>query len=111
MHPVAYPQLDMPIEPNISLPVVWVDPNEGTSAWVNHFASSFQSDEFTVSFGQFTPPILLGDEGDRRQQIEQMGFAKINVVARVTMTPRSMRELVEVLQRNLKQYDEQEVDQ
>jgi hypothetical protein len=90
----------------VELPIVWIDVEEQPLPFANQFASQFQGNEMFLTFGRITPPIIIGPDDVRRQQIEALQFVQVIPVARVAMTVDRMRQLVDVLQRNIAMYEE-----
>ena len=76
---------------------------------VNHFASQFDDSLFYVSFGLATPPLLGGSPQERQKQLELLDVVPIDTKARVSLTPRAMRQLIDVLQRNLQGFEERHI--
>lgn len=96
----------MPADDQLEIPVVWVEPDDPRAQWVNQIVSVFQADEFTISLGQLSPPIILGEnDDDRRERARNIPFVQVQTIAKVVMTRRRVEELIRVLQENLQKHD------
>jgi hypothetical protein len=58
-----------------------------------------------LTFGQLTPPALMGEPDQIRQQVEQISHIPTRTVARIGLTRTGLEELVEALQETLKNHD------
>ena len=85
-----------------SFPVLWVGLEERPVELANVFMGQFLDDEFIITIGSVSPPMLSDTKGDAAEQIRKMGPVPITPVARLGMSERRMRELIEVLQNTLK---------
>jgi hypothetical protein len=93
--------------PDRQVPLVWVEHDDPRVHWVNQFLSQFQPDEFILTFGQATPPIVAaGTEEERIAALEQIQFVPAHTIAKVAMNRQRLVELIGVLQQNLAQHDE-----
>lgn len=63
-------------------------------------------DEFVLTMGQLQLPLLVGDDEDKRRQVDQISFVAIKVIGRYSMTRSRVEELVEMLQTNLRREPE-----
>ncbi len=73
--------------------------------FVNHMVSQFQAGEFILTFGQQTPPIILGTTEQRREEAKTIRYIPIKAVARIGLTAQRMVDFVKVLQENLATYE------
>ena len=90
----------------IDVPLVWVGLDETPIVFANQVLAQFFTDEFVLSFGQsFPPPILGATDEERRKQAEEIAFVSVRPVARLSLNERRMRELVDILQKNLEMFD------
>jgi hypothetical protein len=77
-----------------------------------HFANAFIAqkttgqDEFIISFGHISPPVLLGTPEQQREQAAQISYVQAKMIARFGMNAQRVRELVELLTGYLRQLDE-----
>lgn len=66
--------------------------------------------EFILTFAQYSPPLVLGDAAEQREQLEAMPYLPVNVVARIGMTPDRLREFIQILQENYDAFQEKHRD-
>jgi hypothetical protein len=90
---------------SLQVPVVWTDVDETPILFANQFVSQFQPGEFVLTFGQVSPPVLLGSEEERREQALRLRWIPIKAIARVGLTRARMEELIGVLRDNLENHD------
>lgn len=93
-------------EEQVEFPVIWVGVEDAPVHMANQMLSQFEEDQFYVTFGQLTPPVLLGSPEQMRDQAKRLGYVPVKVISRLSLTPRRMREFIEVLQRNLASYEQ-----
>lgn len=95
------------LEPDegIQIPVTWIGLDDVPVHYANQFVCQFQPDEFILSIGNLTPPMLLGPPDEQQKQLQQLAYVPIRPIARIAMTPSRLRELIQVLQQNLQQYE------
>jgi hypothetical protein len=60
--------------------------------------------DFTITFFDIRPPLLLGSADDKIRQLEGIEAVKAAPVARIVVAASRMHEFVQVLQDNLKTY-------
>jgi hypothetical protein len=91
----------------IAIPVVWIGSDDHPILLANQFVVQYQEDdEFFITIGQLQPPMILGDTpADRLDQAKKMSFVPVQVIARLSMTKARTLELIEVLQTNVRNYD------
>ena len=95
----------------IQIPVVWVGGDETPILLVNQFLGQFQDSEFILTLGQFAPPALIGTEEERREQVREISFIPVKVLARLALTRSRLEELVRVLQETLGNHDKHQEQQ
>lgn len=83
----------------LTLPLVWVDPEEVDILFVNQVLLQRQGDEVILTFGQQTPPALLGSEQERRERASQISYVPIRTVARFGLPLSRFREFKELISR------------
>lgn len=99
----------MTAEPEyIQVRVAWIGVDETPIQFVNQVLAQFSENEFIVTLGQIAPPVMLGDEQERREQAESLEYIPVTPVARLALTPAGMRDLVQVLSSNLETYEGKE---
>ena len=90
----------------VQLPATWLGLDElpvlaTNLAAVQHLGEN----EFVMSFGHLTPPLLLGTPEQKREQARALAFVAIRPVARLSLNRTRLVELIDALQRNLKTHD------
>ena len=91
--------------PPIEIPLVLTGQSEVPILFSNWAIVQHQNQEFVITFGQFTPPIITGTPEEQRRQAESTPALPVKVIARVGMTTQRMTELVRSLQENLQNYE------
>ena len=93
------------------VPMLWVGVDETPVAIANQllvqvdFAEGGSPDTAILTFGYVTPPVIVGSPDDQERQIESLTHVAIRPVARVSLTPRRLREWVELLDRTIAQIE------
>lgn len=90
-----------------SIPLIWVDVEAEEITFVNQLLVQHIGSEFVISFGQVTPPPVLGDAEEQARLLEGIEFVPIKTVARIGLTAQRMTEFVKVMQQNLSTYEQQ----
>jgi hypothetical protein len=89
-----------------AVPLVWVGLDELAILFANQaLIQHVVRDEFVLSFGQVTPPVLLGSQEAQEQQLGSVGFVPVKPIARVSFNRQRLQELISVLQENLVNHD------
>src|SRR5690349_7009669 len=92
----------------VSVPIVWTGIEDAPAIFANQFIAQVDRGEVFITAGQMAPPVLVGTLEERRHQAENIQFVPVQTVARIACTPSRLRELVNVLQITLNNYEEQE---
>lgn len=92
-------------EEGILLPVVWVDPESVDITFVNQVLVQRQGEEWILTFGQQTPPILLGSPEENLERAKEIQYIPVRVAYRLGMTTDRLREFSELIRRVLEKYD------
>lgn len=95
---------------DLQLPLVFVGGEEVPILHANEFVIQHHRDGFTLTVGQFAPPILLGDEAERLEQAQQLSYVPVRVIGRFAVTHSRLKELIDVLEQNLAQYEQAKTD-
>lgn len=99
---------DPPPEGARRVPVVWVGVEDLPVHFVNQFAGVVQPNEIFLTLGTVVPPAILGEsEDERRAQAESIEFVQVRPIVRLGMTPARLRELIQVLNQTLSNYERQ----
>jgi hypothetical protein len=76
-------------------------------AFANQIVVQHHANEFYISFGQASPPPILGSDEERREAMERVEFVPVKTVARIGLTAQRMTEFIRVMQENLSLYEQQ----
>ena len=91
---------------DIRVPTLWVGESEISVVLANQFNIAHQGvDEFILTIGQVTTPLLIGSDEDKLEQAKNLSYVPIRVVGRITFSRDRLVELIQVLTTNLKRYD------
>lgn len=94
------------------LPIEWHYPEGFESRYATNFIVQHTEQEFYLSFFDFPPPIFLGSEEEKLAQLEQIDSVQASAVARIVISPGRMQEFIDILQDNLRKYqDKFDVDE
>lgn len=104
---MATPKRDDPV----SIPVVYIGVEDAPILYSNQFAVQVEGNDFIVTAGQLTPPILVGSEEEQREQAKQLSYVPIRVVARLAINRERAAQLAALLGKQLQQYDERQTEQ
>ena len=88
----------------IEVPLVIIGAEDTPIYFANQFVVQHEQKEFIITFGQCSPPLLLGSPEEKRDAAKRIPYVPIKVVARVGLTPERMEELIKVLQTNFRNY-------
>jgi hypothetical protein len=89
----------------IAAPIVWSGLDESPILFANQFIIQHWEDDFILTAGQLTPPAILGSPEERLQQAMNVKAVPINVIVRLGLNPRRVRELIAALTENLERYE------
>jgi hypothetical protein len=91
---------------SVALPVVWIGADDVPVQAANQIVAQIAGpNEIILTFGHVTPPIVLGDDEQRREQLKRTPFVPIRPLVRMSLTRARLAEFVSVLQNHLNQYD------
>lgn len=85
----------------MEVPIVWVGVEDLPVYAVNKFVlqDSEGNGEYFLYAGVLTPPVVLGPEEARRQQLESLTHVEVQPVARLALNEKRLRELRDLLDR------------
>lgn len=87
----------------IQLPIAWVGSEDVSIALVNQFLGQVGlQDEVILTFGQLTPPTLLGTHEQQQEQMKDIPFVPVKPVARLGLTKAGLDQLIDVLEQTQK---------
>lgn len=85
-------------EDSREIPLTWIGIEDVPILTINQMVGqALTRQEYIVTLGQVAPPVLLGTEEQRRQQMEMLTFAAVKPVARIGLTRRRVEELIRIL--------------
>jgi hypothetical protein len=92
---------------SIQIPLAWIGVEEVPIFFANQAVVQFQQNEFILTFGQMSPPAILGStEEERAEQAEEIPYVPVKPLARLGLTEARMRELIALLEVNLRNYEQ-----
>lgn len=90
----------------IQIPVVWDKAEDVAIIFANQFVGQVgQQDEVVLTFGQVTPPVLLGPREQQEAQVREIPFVPVKPVARLGLTKAGLDDLIRVLNETRDNYD------
>jgi hypothetical protein len=92
-------------EQGVALPIAYVGLEDIVIAHANHFVLQIDRGEFILTVGQVVPPLLLGDEDEKREQAKQIAYVAARPLARVVLNRTRVAELRELCERQLALFD------
>ena len=101
----------MPDQKAVTVPLLFVGAEELPILYANHFVIQYERDAFILTVGQLSPPILIGNESEQREQLEALSYVEVKTVARLAFTRGRLDELIGILQANLRAFDAMTVEQ
>ncbi len=80
------------------VPLTWIGIEDVPILTINQIVGqALTREEYILTLGQVAPPVLLGTEEQRRQQLEMITFAAVKPVARIGLTRQRVEELIRIL--------------
>ncbi len=90
----------------IPIPIEWCYPDNLLSVYATTMIVQHTEHEFILSFFEARPPIILGSPEEQKEQALRLVSVKADCVARVIVSIARMPNFVQILQDNLKKYEE-----
>ena len=87
-----------------ALPIEWYFPEHMTSRYATTLVVQTSEHEFTISFFELHPPLMLGSPEERKAQLEQIKSVRAECVARIIVAAERLPEFVKVLEGQLEEY-------
>jgi hypothetical protein len=84
--------------------IEWKIPEGMVAKYATHFVVQHSDQEFILSFFELQPPIILGPREEVETRAKEVTSVPAWCVARVTVTPARLEEIISVLQENLATY-------
>lgn len=88
-----------------SLPVRYVGADDVIVTHATHFVLQFDGSDFLLTMGQVEPPIVIGEEDEIKAQLGQIEYAPAKVLARVVLSVQRVRDLRDLMNRQLERID------
>ena len=95
-----------PEDKEVALPVVWEMPTGFPAHYATHLVVQHTDEDFTITFWDLRPPVLIGTLDEKRKQVETLREVRPTPLARIVVSPRRMREFTQVMRDNLRTFDE-----
>lgn len=87
-------------EEGIALPFFFIGTEDVPIQLSNLQAIQHVQQEFIITFGQFSPPVVLGTPEEQFEQLKSKQYLPVKTVARVAMSPQRLADLIKALQTN-----------
>ncbi len=88
-------------EEQIALPFFFIGSEDVPIVLSNLQVIQHVQQEFIITFGQFSPPVVLGTPEKQLEQMKSKPYLPVKTVARVAMSPQRVGDLIKALQENL----------
>lgn len=88
------------------VPIAFQFPANPTTSYATNFIVQHTRHEFIVSFFEAQPPVLLGTSEERQLELERVGAVPAYCVARITLSPARMRQLIDLMKGNYERYEQ-----
>ena len=98
------------------LPVRWVETEKVPILMANQFlvqidVASDRPDQIVLAIGQVTSPPVLGTIEEKRTQLEELSQVPVQTLARYSVTPARLVELIKLLEGVQRAFDASEPDE
>lgn len=90
----------------LGIRVVWEVPSGFPTHYSTHVVVQHGEDDFTITFWDLRPPLLMGSLEEKQQQAQALKEIRPTALARIIVSPHRMRQFTQVMQDNLKTFDE-----
>lgn len=86
----------------VQVPLTWVGTEEVPIVFASHFLGQIdEKGDAILSFGQTTPPPLVGTPAEIRAQAERIAYVPVRPVARISLSRPRLLELAEIVRQTL----------
>ena len=92
------------------VPVIWEVPPGLPTHYSTNLVVQHTEEDFTITFWDVRPPVLIGTREEKRRQVEALGEIRPTALVRIIVSPNRMREFTQVMLDNLKTFDEARMD-
>jgi len=90
----------------VAVPIVHAFRRDLATVFANHFVVQHDNSVFRLMFFEVHPPLILGDEEDKKKAIEQLKSIEARCVARIIIPAEQMPKVVEALVSNIQKQSE-----
>ena len=88
----------------VGVPVDFHTPADFPSCYANNILVQHSDYEFTVSFFEMRPPVLLGSPEQNLEKLKGMEAIQAECVARIVVVPERVQDFIVALQTSLDKY-------
>jgi Protein of unknown function (DUF3467) len=92
------------------VPIIWEVPAGLPTHYSTNLIVQHSDEDFTITFWDVRPPVLIGTREDKLRQVEELREIRPTALVRIILSPRKMREFTQVMQDNLKTFEETRAD-
>ena len=83
----------------IQVPLTWVGADEVPIQFVNQVLGQLDdAGDLILSFGQATPPAIMGNHEAQRQQAQRIAYVPVRPIARFSMSRARLNQVMKTLQ-------------
>lgn len=83
----------------VELRLTWIGLEDVPIMYVNQAIGQVDDQgEIIVTFGQATPPVLLGSKDERAQQVQSFPFVQVRPITRLAFGRQRLEEIIGILQ-------------
>jgi hypothetical protein len=90
----------------LSVPLVWIGPEEVPIQFANQFLVQVNEEEVIITVGQVSPPIVLGTAEQQMEAMQAVEVVPVRVASRIAMTGNTFRKLLRAMTAVNERYDE-----
>lgn len=94
-------------EHEIQLPMVVVGAENVPVMFVNHLIVQNDRNEFLLTLGQLTPPLVLGTPEEQADRLRALPYVPVQVIGRFSLTAQRLGEFIKVMQEQLQRFEQQ----
>ena len=85
------------------VPIEW--PEGGIASYANQLVAVFDGNTVYLTFCQLPPPMVIGSEAERQEQLKAIASVKALPVCRLAVSLDSLRAMVAILEEQLEKID------
>lgn len=98
---------DNDTERAVKVPLLWVGLDDLPLLSSNQVLTQVDQDHVFLSFGTATPPVLMGDQEQVRDQAKKISYVPVRGITRLAVSRRHLDELIDVLKKTAEKFDAQ----